>query len=242
MSKRLLECIGVLAAIIAVTVLLELAPVPVAGQAQTDPGQAEATPPDPTPWGEPDLQGIWTTNYQIPLERPARFADQEFFTDEERAVLDRERADINYRDPRSARGSEQDVGGAYNRAIYLTYKHTGRRTSLIMDPPDGRIPSFTPEAQKRRAELREYQLALLQATDTCKNNLLGCAGGAGRATVTEARGDASALPDQRRESRRRPRGPKLGRALYVGSPAGFWWGHGVFPPGGAVAWNRVDLL
>ena len=179
MSKRLLECIGVLAAIIAVTVLLELAPVPVAGQAQTDPGQAEATPPDPTPWGEPDLQGIWTTNYQIPLERPARFADQEFFTDEERAVLDRERADINYRDPRSARGSEQDVGGAYNRAIYLTYKHTGRRTSLIMDPPDGRIPSFTPEAQKRRAELREYQLALLQATDTCKNNLLGCAGGQG---------------------------------------------------------------
>ena len=160
-----------------VTVLLQLAPVLVAGQAQTAPGQAEATPPDPTPWGEPDLQGIWTTDYQIPLQRPARFADQEFFTDEERAALDRERADINYRDPRSERGSEQDVGGAYNRAIYLTYKHTGRRTSLIVDPPDGRIPSFTPEAQKRRADLREYQLALLQATNTCKNNLRGCAGG-----------------------------------------------------------------
>ena len=46
-----------------------------------------------------------------------------------------------------------------------------------MDPPDGKIPSLTPEAQRRRDAIREYQLALLQATDTCKNNLPDCAGG-----------------------------------------------------------------
>ena len=177
MSRRFLEFIGVLAVFMVVTVLLQLAPVLVAGQAQTAPGQAEATPAAPTAWGEPDLQGIWTSNYDTPLQRPARFADQEFFTDEERAELDRERAAINYRRPRAPRGTEQDVGGAYDRSTFFTYKHTGRRTSLIVDPPGGRIPPLTPEAQARRDDLREYQLALLQATETCKNNMLQCAGG-----------------------------------------------------------------
>ncbi len=168
MSKRFLECIGVLAVIMAVTVLLKLAPVSVAGQAQTVPA---------TGWGEPDLQGIWTTTYDTPLQRPARFADQEVFTDEERAELDSERAAINYRRPRSQRGSEQDVGGAYDRSTFFSYKHTGRRTSQIVDPPDGRIPPLTPAAQERRDDLREYQLALLQATNTCKNDMPQCAGG-----------------------------------------------------------------
>ena len=177
MSRRFLELVGVVMVITIVTVLLKLAPVPVAGQVQAVPGRAEAAPAAPTSWGEPDLQGIWTTDYEIPLQRPARYANQEFFTEEERAELDRERAAILSRDPRSSRGSEQDVGGAYNRTIFLTHKHTGRRTSLIVDPPDGRIPPLTPEAQQRRDALREYQLALLQATDTCKNNLSGCAGG-----------------------------------------------------------------
>ena len=150
MRRRVLELIGVLTVIMAVTVLLKLAPVPVAGRAQRAPGQAGAAPAAPTPWGEPDLQGIWTTNYEIPLQRPARYADQEFFTDEERAELDRERARIIGSDQRrSERGSEQDVGGAYSAAIFLSHKHMGRRTSLIVDPPDGRIPSLTPEAQQR---------------------------------------------------------------------------------------------
>src|SRR5207244_11668060 len=52
-----------------------------------------------------------------------------------------------------------------------------RRKSLIMDPPDGRITPLTPEAQKRRDAIRAFQLARLQATDTCKNNLPGSAGG-----------------------------------------------------------------
>ena len=175
MSRRVLELIGVLMAIMVVTVLLKLAPVPVAGQAQTAPSDAGAPS---TPWGEPDLQGIWTTDYEIPLQRPARFAGQEFLTDEERAELDSERARLLGLDRRRApRGSEQDVGGAYSAAIFLTHKHMGRRTSLIVDPPDGRIPSLTPEAQERSDAIREYQLALLQATDVCKNNLPACAGG-----------------------------------------------------------------
>ena len=175
MKKRLVELIGVLAVLAALAALLKLAPAPVEGQSQPVAGQGEAAP---TPWGEPDLQGIWTTDYQTPLERPAQYADQEFFTDEERAAVDAERARLLGLDSRRApRGSEQDVGGAYSAAIFLTHKHLGRRTSLVVDPPDGKIPPPTPEATRRSDEIRAYQLALLQATDVCKDNLPACAGG-----------------------------------------------------------------
>ncbi len=177
MRRRFLGFIGVLTVMYVVSVFLALETVRVAGQTQTASGQARENPVVHTVWGEPDLQGIWTTEYDTPLQRPARWGDQEFFTDEERAELDRERADINYRGPRSRRGSEQDVGGAYDRTTFFSYKHTGRRTSLIVDPPDGRIPPLTPEAQERRDDMREYQLALLQATNTCRNNMPQCAGG-----------------------------------------------------------------
>ena len=185
MRNRLLGAVGVALIVLGVAVLLRMASVPVEGQTPpaTGTGGAVAQPgPAPkTAWGEPDLQGIWSSDYEIPLQRPARYANKEFFTDEERAELDRQRAAILEKslqnDRRYPRGTEQDVSGAYNAAIFTTHKPVGRRTSLIVDPPDGKIPPLTPEAQQRRAALREFQLALLQATDTCKNNLPGCAGG-----------------------------------------------------------------
>jgi hypothetical protein len=119
-------------------------------------------------WGDPDLQGIWNQVYNTPLQRPAQFANREFFTDAERADLDRQRAAIVRRDKRSETGTEKDVAGAYN-AVFISVRYAGRRTSLIVDPPDGRIPATTPEAQQRAKAEREYGLALLQATDTCKN-------------------------------------------------------------------------
>ena len=66
------------------------------------------------------------------------------------------------------------MGGAYDATIFLTHKHVGRRTSLIIDPPDGQRPAFAPEAQQRRDEMHEYNLALLQATDACKAGRPGC--------------------------------------------------------------------
>jgi hypothetical protein len=124
-----------------------------------------------TPWGEPDLQGIWTDEFDTPLQRPAKYADQEFFTEAQRAELDKERTEVlNQR----AVGTPND---AYNFAVFLTTKRTGARTSKIVDPPNGRIPPLTPEAEKAAAADREFRLALLQATDTCKNQLPACAGG-----------------------------------------------------------------
>src|SRR6188474_306268 len=168
MSRRLLAIIaGVVIVFVMIAALLRL----------SSGGASNALA---TPWGEPDLQGIWTSDSEIPLQRPAKYANREFFTDAERTELDKQRAEAIGReaaDDRRERGSEQDVGGAYNAAVFSTHKRMGRRTSLIVDPPDGRIPPLTPEAQKKRAVMREYQLALIQATDLCKNKLPGCEGG-----------------------------------------------------------------
>ena len=59
----------------------------------------------------------------------------------------------------------------------MTQKRTGARTSLIVDPPNGRIPPMTPEAQKAAAADREFRLALLQSTETCKTKSIACSGG-----------------------------------------------------------------
>jgi hypothetical protein len=129
-----------------------------------------------TPWGEPDLQGIWTEESDTPLQRPARYANKEFFTDAERTELDRVRATIPSRDRRPGRGTEADVAGAYN-AVFTPMKRTGVRTSRVVDPPNGRLPPVTPEIQKLAAGERAFRVALLQSTETCKNKEPACNGG-----------------------------------------------------------------
>jgi hypothetical protein len=74
--------------------------------------------------------------------------------------------------------AERDVTGAYNAFRQgVPFTQVGKRTSVVIDPPDGRIPRMTPEAAKRMAAYRGYQLALLQATDTCKKHLPACSDG-----------------------------------------------------------------
>jgi hypothetical protein len=141
---------------------------------------ASVTAPTPTlitPWGEPDLQGIWTDETDTPLQRPAKYASQEFFTAAQRAELDEARtAVLGNADNRSERGTARDVAGAYN-SQFVSFKRTGTRTSLIVDPPNGQMPPLTPQAQKIAAAEREFRLALLQATDTCKDKSPACGGG-----------------------------------------------------------------
>src|SRR5580704_9352833 len=112
-----------------------------------------------TPWGEPDLQGIWTVETDTPFQRSPKYANREFFTEAERAEFDKVRAVLRGRDDRAPRGSETDVAGAYN-AVWGGRKRTGARTSLVVDPPDGRIPGLTPEGQKVAAADRDFRLTL----------------------------------------------------------------------------------
>jgi len=138
---------------------------------------ASATAPVPkTPWGEPDLQGIWTDETDTPLQRSPKYANQEFFTEAQRAELDRQRSAMQGRERRAERGSLADVAGAYND-VFTPKKRTGLRTSRIVDPPIGRLPPMTPEAQKTAVAEREFRLALLQSTESCKNKDMACNGG-----------------------------------------------------------------
>src|SRR2546423_223392 len=129
------------------------------------------TPPLKTAWGEPDLQGIWTNEFDTPVQRSAKYANQEFFTEAQRAELDQARQAILDR-----RATERDVNNGYNGAAFFSMKRTGARTSRIADPPNGRLPPLTPDAQKAAATDREFRLALVQSTDTCNKGLAGCAG------------------------------------------------------------------
>jgi hypothetical protein len=109
-----------------------------------------------TPWGEPDLQGIWTDEFDAALQRPPRYANQEIFTEAQREELDKERSALYGEERPAERGTEFDVARAYNHAVFLSNKHVGARTSLIVDPLNGRIPRLTPEAQKIAAGDREF--------------------------------------------------------------------------------------
>ncbi len=142
------------------------------------------TPAVKTSWGEPDLQGIWTDEFDTPLQRPAKYATQEFFTEAQRAELDQSRAAVLGRF-----ATEREINGAYNAATFFSTKRTGARTSKIVDPPNGRVPALTPEAQKTAAAERDYRLALLQSTDTCKKMLPGCAGGKYEPTTSPRRAE-----------------------------------------------------
>ena len=124
-----------LAGIVVMAGLIGLTQLPKAVESVVAQGQEAAPGPAPTTaWGDPDLEGIWTRDSEEPLQRPPSFADKEFFTDEERAELDRRRAEIIARDatqgapgrPMVRGTAEQDVGGAYNAEIYTSHLRLGR--------------------------------------------------------------------------------------------------------------------
>jgi len=165
MRRRLLKSFGAATVFATVMVVFELAGVPVSGQA-----------PATTAWGHPNLEGIWLDVYDTPFERASELGDREFATAEERAERDLARTGSVGRNRRVSRGSQQDVAGAYN-AVYTSAKPAGPRTSLVVDPPDGRVPAATKEAGQASQVQREWRLMLLRHTETCQFEASACAGG-----------------------------------------------------------------
>jgi hypothetical protein len=135
--------------------LLVLASAPAWGQAAgqasrqvTQPAAKAANQwtPRRTPDGRPDLQGYWTNATFTPLERPAEFAGKEFFTEAESAAFEAQRLQ------RENSQSKEDIH--YDNALWQTEtwgRVSNRRTSLIFDPPDGKIPPLTAKGQARAA-------------------------------------------------------------------------------------------
>jgi hypothetical protein len=102
-----------------------------------------------TPWGDPDLQGEWTSEgeYGVPFERPPQFGTRQFLTDDEYA---RRLEEVRLRDEKDLAPVDVLSGkvDAPNAPIphWREYNTTSRRTSLVIDPPDGRLPPRTPKA------------------------------------------------------------------------------------------------
>ena len=130
---------------IMVITLLLLAPLP--GAAQSD----ESSAPPRTPWGAPDLQGVWDFRSMTPLERPPELAGKKVLTDEEAAAFEQQRLEALDKDRRDEEG-KIPLSGGYNDFWWDYGRELGedKRTSLIVDPPDGTIPRLTPAAQQRR--------------------------------------------------------------------------------------------
>ena len=133
---RLLAAAGVIG--------LLLAPGAATGQT----ADAEAAPR--TPWGAPDLAGVWDFRSLTPFERPVELADKALLTDEDQALV-LEDAEETWRGIQD--GNDQMPTGSYNEAWYdVEGVGEDRRTALIVDPPSGRMPPLTAGEQRRQAE------------------------------------------------------------------------------------------
>ena len=133
---------------LAVAAVVGLVPVAAASQS------ADSAAAPQTRWGDPDLQGVWDFRTLTPMERPDIRSGQEFLTDEEAAAFRKQTIDALDADRRDnadkAFGFGSDIERAYNQFWYDygTTLTEDKRTSLIIDPPDGKIP-WTPEGRNR---------------------------------------------------------------------------------------------
>jgi hypothetical protein len=204
-----------------------LAPARFLGQTRTLPR---------TPDGQPDFQGVWDTSTLTPLERPAEFAGKEFLTKQEAAEYEKRTLQEVNTDRRDG-SNEADLRRNYNEfwRDRGTTVVPSRRTSLIVDPPDGRIPAFTPEWGKKRAAQAQAQrqlrgpedLALrircisrgLPMVPTPNNNFFQIVQGAGYVVILqEMMYEARVIPLDGR-----PHAPQ-GVRRYMGDARGHWEG------------------
>jgi hypothetical protein len=173
MEYRFLASTVLLAIVIAVVLMVS---IPVAAQAPN--ASAKAWNPPRTPDGHPDLQGIWNYSTITPLERPSNLAGKAFFSPEEAAAYEKRaiqtrNVDANRETTPTARGlvngtvETEDLASAYNEFWWDRGNRTVKtgRTSLVIDPPDGKIPALTPLAKQRLAALEEANQRLAEGPE-----------------------------------------------------------------------------
>ena len=158
--QRRMRAVGV-----TVVALVALAPVPAVAQASED-GWTVSRTPD----GQPGLGGVWANNSATPMQRPAAFEGKESLTDEELAVYQARAAELHANEQagnllgpllfqqvlEDPNFREFDAGTGNYNSFWLVERELDNRTSLIVDPPNGRIPPLTPEAQRVVDARREY--------------------------------------------------------------------------------------
>src|SRR5262249_31477985 len=103
---------------------------------------ADTWTPPRTPWGDPDLSGVWNYATMTPLERPREYADKAVLSEDEAAAFE---GRTNARQATTNNTAGPDWWDPGTRRL------AGRRTALIVDPPNGRLPPLTADAQQRAA-------------------------------------------------------------------------------------------
>jgi hypothetical protein len=145
---------GAAAAIAAFSVIA----IPLAGQTSSSATKTKSADKSPktwtqpkTPWGDPDIQGMWPGELHAPLQRPKDLKDRATLTEEELAKRQAQTEKQTQADNEEFASGNQRVG--IGPPSYWTERgHPSRQTSLIVDPPDGRLPPMTPEGKKIQAE------------------------------------------------------------------------------------------
>jgi hypothetical protein len=118
-------------------------------------GQAPTSKVPRTPQGRPDLQGTWDFAQLTPFERPGDFAGKQTVSDEEAEEFAQKRIETTHKDRRDG-GAAADVERAYNDFWWDFGTRVSKQSSLVVDPPDGRVPALTPAAQERAAQRRGH--------------------------------------------------------------------------------------
>jgi hypothetical protein len=149
--------------------LLIVAPTHGAEPAAKDAAKApKSWSPPRTPDGQPDLQGYWTNGTYIPLERPKELGDKEFYTEAEAAAVEKKKLQEDHSQ------AADDIH--YDNVIWQGDKYAkgspSLRTSIVFDPPDGRLPPLSPQGQKHAAELKAL-LPHRDAAESAESRSLG---------------------------------------------------------------------
>jgi hypothetical protein len=138
--------------VVIITVILVLAAIPALAQNSKPAPAAKGWTAPKTPWGDPDLQGTWTSDDCIgtPMSRPANFGDRLYYTEEELAQRESQLSRQAQNDKQEFVASDARVGTGPPGHWGERARRPCKQTSLVIDPPNGRVPDLVPEARTRR--------------------------------------------------------------------------------------------
>jgi hypothetical protein len=249
----------IIIAIVVLTALPAFAQNPKpAPAAPKPPAAAKAGTAPKTPWGDPDLQGTWTSDDCIgtPLNRPAQFGDRLYYTEQELAEREATLA-------RQADNDKQEFVGTNARVGTGPPGHWGerarrpcRQTSLIVDPPNGRTPDVQPEARTRRvpegagndnpmpASWEDFSYYIRCITRGVTGSIFPVIYGNGQ-QIVQAPGFVTILQEMVHEARVIPLkgGPHTSSNIrsYMGDPRGHWEGNTLVVETTNFLGNRTGL-